>query len=168
MSSKALSTIVIEKQGLKFSSAHLTIFPDGSQERLHGHNYQVRLELKTERLPAGQMIPFSVLKTELKRLCDAWDEYVLLPAHSPFLKRGEAGPDTNENFCIGPNYYSLPKSEVIWLDCETISCERLSEVFLREFHAAVAPSIDVFPWRELSIQVLESPHQGATATHVRH
>ena len=23
----------------KFSSAHMTVFPDGSKERLHGHNF---------------------------------------------------------------------------------------------------------------------------------
>jgi len=126
MSPAALSTIVIEKESLKFSSAHLTIFPDGSKERLHGHNYQVRLELQTERLAAGQMIPFSVLKTELKRLCDAWDEYVLLPAHSPFLKRVETGPETNENFRIGTDYYSLPKTEVVWHDSTTVYNGELS------------------------------------------
>ena len=38
-------SILIEKEYLKFSCAHFLIFPDGSKERLHGHNYQVTAEV---------------------------------------------------------------------------------------------------------------------------
>jgi hypothetical protein len=34
-------SIQIDKDYLKFSAAHFLIFPDGTAERLHGHNYKV-------------------------------------------------------------------------------------------------------------------------------
>ena len=37
--------IRVEKENLKFSSAHFLIFEDGTAERLHGHNYRVAVEL---------------------------------------------------------------------------------------------------------------------------
>jgi 6-pyruvoyltetrahydropterin/6-carboxytetrahydropterin synthase len=38
--------IHIRKENIKFSSAHMTVFPDGTKEALHGHNYQVELTLE--------------------------------------------------------------------------------------------------------------------------
>ena len=41
-------SIAIDKDYLKFSAAHFLIFPDGSAERLHGHNYKVYVTIETE------------------------------------------------------------------------------------------------------------------------
>ena len=38
-------SISIDKDYLKFSAAHFLIFPDGTAERLHGHNYRVFVEI---------------------------------------------------------------------------------------------------------------------------
>ena len=38
--------IEVDKEYLKFSAAHFLIFPDGSAERLHGHNYRVYVEVE--------------------------------------------------------------------------------------------------------------------------
>jgi hypothetical protein len=38
-------SIELEKESFKFSAAHFLIFPDGSAERLHGHNYRVFVEI---------------------------------------------------------------------------------------------------------------------------
>ena len=34
-------TVRLAKQDFKFSAAHFTLFPDGTAELLHGHNFQV-------------------------------------------------------------------------------------------------------------------------------
>ena len=31
--------IRIRKEALKFAASHMTVFPDGTKEALHGHNY---------------------------------------------------------------------------------------------------------------------------------
>ena len=38
--------IHLHKENFKFSAAHFLIFPDGSAERLHGHNYRVFVEIE--------------------------------------------------------------------------------------------------------------------------
>ena len=34
----------------KFSCAHMTVFADGTKERLHGHNYTIALGVEVERV----------------------------------------------------------------------------------------------------------------------
>ena len=39
-------SIDIRKEYFKFSAAHFLIFPDGTAERLHGHNYRVEVTVQ--------------------------------------------------------------------------------------------------------------------------
>ena len=45
-------SIEVDKEYLKFSAAHFLIFPDGSAERLHGHNYRVEVAVLSPFEPA--------------------------------------------------------------------------------------------------------------------
>ena len=72
-------SILIEKEYLKFSCAHFLIFPDGSKERLHGHNYQVVAEVDGNLSEFGLVIDFKMVKPIIKALCDELDEHWLIP-----------------------------------------------------------------------------------------
>ena len=50
-------SIDIQKEAFKFSAAHFLIFPDGSAERLHGHNYRVYVEIDAALLAANRGEP---------------------------------------------------------------------------------------------------------------
>ena len=50
MQSDAVFTLRLGKQDFKFSAAHFTLFPDGSAELLHGHDYRVRVALRGARV----------------------------------------------------------------------------------------------------------------------
>src|SRR3954471_3602521 len=72
-------SILIEKEYLKFSCAHFLIFPDGSKERLHGHNYQVVAEIDGLLSEFGLVIDFKQVKPIIREICDALDEHWILP-----------------------------------------------------------------------------------------
>ena len=55
-------SIKVQKDYLKFSAAHFLIFPDGTAERLHGHNYKVYVEVSSELDPHGLVLNFKTLK----------------------------------------------------------------------------------------------------------
>jgi len=38
--------ILIARAEHKFSCAHMTVFPDGTKERLHGHNYTIAVAIE--------------------------------------------------------------------------------------------------------------------------
>ena len=45
----------------------MTVFPDGSKERLHGHNYTVALSLELSDTSFAKIIPFAVIRAGPRR-----------------------------------------------------------------------------------------------------
>lgn len=166
-----LTEIRLEREALKFSSAHMTIFADGTKEALHGHNYQVSVRIniraasfkRKPEVALKEMIPFSILKKEVRALCESFDEKVLLPETSPFLKKHTSKRKENVEFTACGAFYSLPENEVVWLPVPTISCETLSESLVSQLLKRVPEKLwSQYKATTLSVEVLESPHQGAT------
>ncbi|MEO0435374.1 MAG: 6-carboxytetrahydropterin synthase [Pseudomonadota bacterium] len=79
-----LATLHIDKESHKFSVAHYTIFSATERERLHGHNYSVSAKIVAPMGHNGFAADYNVYKDRIKRLCDEWDEYLLLPENSPY------------------------------------------------------------------------------------
>ena len=78
--------ISLDKEYFKFSCAHFLIFPDGSKERLHGHNYHVQVEIEGDLNDQGLVIDFLDAKPVIRELCDALDEHWLVAGEHPELK----------------------------------------------------------------------------------
>lgn len=155
---------VFFKDRQKFSAAHFTLFEDGSAERLHGHNYQVKVACSGEELRLGLLAPFHDLKREVNQLCNAWDEYVLLPAQCPWATytSTERQVELHLKTPLIEKHYSFPAEDVLLLPTDNISCERLAELFAKELAArlrAVAPTLS-----HLEIALSESPSQWVELT----
>ncbi|CAD7958435.1 unnamed protein product [Amoebophrya sp. A120] len=79
-------SVEIDSVDFKFSSAHFVAFR-GFRERLHGHNYTVKVRLEGNRVNHdGYVLDFGDVKTVTKQVCKALNEYVLLPYRSDVLK----------------------------------------------------------------------------------
>lgn len=151
----------IQKDRLKFSSAHMTVFPDGSKEALHGHNYQVIFEGETAATTLKEMAPFSDYKKALSKICDAWDEKVLIAQDCPYLKM-KAANKTSVSFTLCGKEYLLPKEETVFLRTDNITSENLATLFLELFLQTLTQKTKN-TLLSASIRVEESPGQGATA-----
>ena len=129
------------KDRQKFAAAHFTVFHDGDAERLHGHNYTVRVAFEAETLQLGLIAPFAALKAEINRLCAGWDEYVLLPNACPWGTVTRA--DGQVTFRLETpklcKTYSFPAEDVQILPCDNVSCENLVTLFAAKL-AAVLPA----------------------------
>lgn len=152
--------ITIEKEDMKFSSAHFTIF-ERSIERLHGHNYQVRLRLRADRLQHGLLIDFGVLKQEARRLCAELDEHVLLAGQHPELQIRSAG-DSLELQCRGKRW-SLPAEDCRILPVANISCECLAAHLCGSIAARLRQPLLAAGVHTLVVEVQESPGQSGAA-----
>lgn len=115
--------INVEKEYLKFSSAHFTLFDDG-REPLHGHNFCVKIEVETDELCDGFVVNFVPLKKSLRQVCDRLDECVLLPT-SKRVQVSDAGDCFDIKINDGSRY-TFPKSEVIVLPLDNVTCESLA------------------------------------------
>lgn len=83
--SPRLTTIDISKEDLKFSCAHFTIFSATDRERLHGHNFKVRAQVTAPVDNNGMCFNYQEIKSRLRSICNALDEYMVLPGKSPHL-----------------------------------------------------------------------------------
>jgi 6-pyruvoyltetrahydropterin/6-carboxytetrahydropterin synthase len=86
-----LTTIHIDKESHKFSAAHFTVFSETERERLHGHNFSVAARLVAPVDDNGLTGDYAVYKQRIRQVCDALDEYTLIPAESPHLAVDEEG-----------------------------------------------------------------------------
>lgn len=87
----SLTTIEVNKEDMKFSAAHFTIFSATERERLHGHNFRVSMSISSPANRNGLAFSYKILKDKMRALCDELDEYTLLPANSPYMSITEQG-----------------------------------------------------------------------------
>ena len=118
-------SITIEKDYLKFSAAHFLIFPDGTAERLHGHNYKVFVEVHTQLDDHGLVINFKEIKPLIKELVDELDEHLLLPGQHPVLTCERRDDGTSE-VRYQERRYMIPSDEIIVLPVTNTSAENLA------------------------------------------
>lgn len=150
--------IVIAREQYKFSCAHMTVFSDGTKERLHGHNYTIAVAIEVDRVELAAMIPFAPIKAALAELCAAWKEHVLLAAKNPFFEVIRDDDELELKLC--GERYVLPRQDALLLPIDNISVEALAAHIAQLLQPKlVAPHV-----RALEVTVEESPGQGASAT----
>ena len=150
-------SIAIEKDYLKFSAAHFLIFPDGSAERLHGHNYKVFVELHTELDEHGLVVNFMEIKPLVREICDELDEHLLIPGEHPVL----TAVRTDEHYEIRyrERRYLIPAGEVIVLPISNSSAENLAAWFGRELRQRMRKVWPGLAVQQMSVGVEETPGQ---------
>jgi 6-pyruvoyl-tetrahydropterin synthase len=153
--------IVLAREQYKFSCAHMTVFADGSKERLHGHNYTIAVAIDVDRVDLAAMLPFAPIKTALAELCALWKEHVLLAAANPYF---ELVRDDHElEFRLCRERYVLPRGDALLLPIDNISVEALAAHVAVLLRAQII-GLDGAHVRALEVTVAESPGQGSSCT----
>ena len=151
-------SIEIDKEYLKFSAAHFLIFPDGSAERLHGHNYRVFLEVDARLSRFGLVIDFKEIKPLVRELVDRLDEHWLLPGEHHELEIDEPEPGQTR-VRYRERTYLAPSEDVIVLPANNTSAENFATWIgsqIRERLKEKFPDVHV---RFLELKVEETPGQ---------
>jgi 6-pyruvoyltetrahydropterin/6-carboxytetrahydropterin synthase len=159
-----LTTIYIDKESHKFSAAHFTIFSATERERLHGHNFSVAARIVAPVDDNGLTGDYAVYKAQIRKLCDAIDEYTLLPSLSPYLEIAEDG-----------DFYRVRhhEDEMLFLKADTLllpvrntTVEDFSHHLLETLveDRAFLEAQDV---REIEVMVSSGPGQTGSSTWLR-
>ena len=138
--------VYVAKENLKFNAAHFIAYP-GFRERLHGHNYQVTVRIEGDLGPDGYMIDFGLVKQATKRVCDALDEYTLLPEQSDCLRITEQGESVEAVYEDGSRFV-FPKSDVMLLPIVHTSAEELARYVAGQVRAELLAG-GARPWRRV-------------------
>ena len=150
-------SIEIDKEYLKFSAAHFLIFPDGTAERLHGHNYRVYCEIEGELSEFGLVIDFIKVKPVIRDIVNALDEHWLIPKdhHELTYKKSQGVVEIRYR----ERFYAAPEEDVILLPINNTSAENLASYIgglLRESLISKFPEVNI---RYIRLSVEETQGQ---------
>ena len=118
--------VTVDRNTLRFSAAHFATFGDDC-EPLHGHNYDVLVEVEGELTEDSWVIDFTELKKMARRLCEELDHRFLLQRGSRVLQIEEGAEAWTVRF--GGRRWVFPKAEVVALPIDNTTAERLAEWF---------------------------------------
>lgn len=145
----------LARADIGFAAAHFSVV-GGRAERLHGHNYRVRLQATGTVAPDGTLVDFAVLKRALREVCAELDERTLLPTASDHVRVQQDGDTVVAT--EGARRFVFPLEDVRLLPIANTTCEALAAHLL----AAVRHRLGALPVR-LELTVEETPGQSATA-----
>lgn len=149
--------IAVEGEGLGFSAAHFALLPEGA-EPLHGHNYEVVVEIDGPLSDVSWVADFGLLRRLAASLCREIDHRLLLPMACPALEIVRAGGAYEVK--TGRRRYVIPEEDVVGLPIDNSTAERLAEWFAgrlsKDLEAAGVRGL-----LRLSVGVKEGPGQSA-------
>ncbi|TAH34298.1 MAG: 6-carboxytetrahydropterin synthase [Planctomycetota bacterium] len=159
-------SIEMDKEDFKFSAAHFLIFPDGTPERLHGHNYRVYVQVQAALTEHGLVLDFKMVKPVIRALVDELDEHWLLPGRHPGLRvTPQDGARVEVRY--RDRYYVAPQEDVIVLPVNNTSAENLSTWIGHELRRRLLERFPRLALERLEVAVEESPGQRGVYRYAR-
>ena len=158
-----LTTVELQKESMKFSAGHTTIFSATDRERLHGHMYTVYLALDiwVEDHANGMVFDYRYYKEQIHILCRRLNQTFLMPEFSPYLSYAE--DDAYHYFTFNHKKIPFLKEDVTILPVTNITVEELSRWFvcelIKDSDALVQHSIE-----KIVVKVFSAPGQSASHT----
>ena len=151
-------SIDLHKQNFKFSAAHFLIFPDGSAERLHGHNYRVFVEIDAALSRHGLVIDFGRVKPLVRQMVDELDEHWIVPGEHAVLRVAPL-PDGHVEVRYQDRRYTAPAGDVLVLPINNVSAENLATHLGRELRRRLQAAFDDVVVHSLRLAVEETAGQ---------
>jgi len=150
-------SIEVAKDYFNFASAHFLIFANGKREPLHGHNYQVSVQLEGELDRAGVVLDFITLKPMVKRICDSLDHRTLIQTESPALEVRRRAREIEVRY--RQQKFILPKQDVLLLPLANTSTELLAEHVAKRIRRQVQQNFRGTKIRHMEVGVEEARGQ---------
>ena len=147
--------VTVERNTLRFSAAHFTTF-GGDCEPLHGHNYDVFIELEGALSSDAWVFDFVELKRVAANICKRLDHRFLLASKNPHLDVTEL--DGEIEIAFGERRYVMPKGDIEALPIDNTTAERLAEWFAGTL-AGDLKSLGAANIQTITVGVEEAPGQ---------
>jgi len=127
--------VTVERNTLRFAAAHFATF-EGQCEPLHGHNYDVMIEVEGDLTDDGWVIDFGVVKSIARELCQQLDHKFILQRDSKVLQIDEGMSNWKVRFL--ERGWVFPKSDIVALPIENSTAEQLARWFAERLRTALA------------------------------
>lgn len=155
------TSIALTKFATHFNASHMVVTPY-YEEGIHGHSYYISIEIYGDPDDTGMLIDFIYLEKVLKESIKDWDHYVLLPKYHPLIHITDNGPNVDIRY--RDRYYSIPQSDITFLECENITAENLVLLLANKIHIVLKKEIPNLKLSELKVDIWETPIYSASHT----
>lgn len=149
--------IEITKDYLDFAAAHFITFK-GKCERLHGHNYQMWVEVEGDLADDGYVFDFTELKAIAKELCNALDHRVLLATQNPKIRVWHEGTSIHAEY--ETQHYQFPARDVALLPISNTTAELIATYLAEQFVQRLRERPD-HKLHSVGVWIAEGPGQRA-------
>lgn len=123
----------LTKESFVFSAAHFITFAGNICERLHGHNYGVRVCVEGPLDENRYVVDFIALRDAILSITTHWDHHVLLPTQHEAIK---VSREANEVIARFENRrWVFPDEDCILLPVINTTAEELARVLAEELIA---------------------------------
>lgn len=152
-------SVAVERQRLRFAAGHFATFAD-ELEPIHGHNYDVSVEVAGDLTAESWVVDFSLLKRLTREVCETLDHKFLLQMTSKTLSITDDGEHYRIQYRDQPPY-RLPKRDVAPLPIDNTTAERLAQYIAGQLAQSLArqPGLNL---QSLKVAVEEMPGQSAS------
>lgn len=116
--------VEITKDQLVFSAAHFITFGGNICERLHGHNFRVRVEIGGPLDENSYVFDFIALIDMLKSIIDRLDHHMLLPTEHPHI--GVVEEDGNIEVTFEDRRWSFPRGDCVLMPLANTTVELIA------------------------------------------
>lgn len=116
--------VAVERNRLRFAAAHMATF-HGDCEPLHGHNYQLIVEVEGGLTDDSWVWDFGALKRAAREVAETLDHKFLLQRDSRMLQVEQDAQSVTVSF--RDRTYRFPSSDVASLPIDNTTAERLAE-----------------------------------------
>lgn len=110
---------------LTLAAAHMLLKHDKCA-RLHGHNYEIEVEIEGDLDENNMIIDFGPFKSSVGSIIKELDHMVILPKNNPDLKIEIDDNQYKVSTCEG-KFYRFPKADVVLVPLEATTVELLSK-----------------------------------------
>lgn len=117
--------------GTDFSCAFILTYAE-TAEKLHGHNFQLAVEIEGDLDNDCFVVDFRDIKSIMRRLCKELDEHTLIPTMNPNIQVDDLG--INFSVKYKSKEYIFPKEDVILLDLPNLTTEIIASYLWREIN----------------------------------
>ncbi len=128
--------VTVERNRLRFAAGHFATFAD-ELEPIHGHNYDLFVEVEGPLTEESWLIDFSLLKRLARDVCQTLDHKFLLQMDSRTLAIRDLDSHFEVQYRDQPPY-RLPKRDVAALPIDNTTAERLAEYIAGQLKPALA------------------------------
>ena len=124
--SEAVYRVDLSKEQFVFSAAHFITFGGDICERLHGHNYGVRVSVEGPLDENRYVVDFIALRDAVLAETTQLDHHVLLPAEHPEIKVTVESNETTARF--RERRWVFPNEDCVILPVPNTTAEEIARV----------------------------------------